>query len=666
MKNRKLLVRIPLIIPVFAVVITAMLTNCEPQIKEDTLIGFWYATPIEAREGDQKNAAFHIKDNGSLLVNNGNTNTKNWRSYSYEIKGGSLSLIDQKTQEPKKETKIKINDLGTELTIEETCFLLKGGKKTYYKYGGGSYQKPDDDTDFDPPTITPIVKETISTNQTVRVTLDIDTFGASIYYYKLGGDDDDGEGEDEDEDADVDVDDMTKKGTRYILGEIIPIRSKKPGTITLNVYAKRTYLIDDEEYTEYTEENRDEYPPTYTFDEIPSTVDPPVATSNSVNYTTSETANVTLTLKTGTKDTDIYYTINGKDEDKDPVTDGIYYTPGTSIAIRSTTIGIVTLKAIAVNDGVTSDVLETQYVFSTPTKTITVTSAADKGANTLREALTKIANGGTITIDKKVKEIKLASSLIINRNVTIEGNGVIITPGTTYPGSGNSLIVNGMDSKHGGKTLIIRRVHFEGGIDSGEPPDDEEDFVEPPDYGKGGAIFNNKGGSLTLESCIFSSNSALQGGAIYNDDNSSAIIRGCTFSENTADDSGGVIYLKGGTLSLLGNIFHGNSATAGPIVFGDPDKITSLGYNVLSDIDFGITSNQSGWIKHAKDKQLSDLVDEDDDIDSPFVDDETFEPIEQLNIVLKTVKDFPTVDFNGVTRTKWPTAAGAMINKDKR
>jgi predicted outer membrane repeat protein len=642
MKNWKFLVRIPLIMTVFAVVITAMLTNCEPQIKENTFIGFWYVTPIEAHKGDTANAAFQIKENGSLLVNNGKERSKDWRRYSYEIKNDSLSLKDQKTQEPKKETKIKINEVGTELTIEETCFLLKGGNK-YYKEGGGSYQPPTTpETEVKTPTVTPIDVDPISTTQTVRVTLDIDTFGASIFYYISGGDDDDGE---DDEDGGA-----TNKPTRYILGDIIPIKSSTAATITLNVFATKTGMTDSEEY-----------PVDYIFEVKDPTVETPIATSKDINYTTSETANVTL--RTETPEADIYYTINGKDEDKDPVTDGIYYTPGTSIAIRSSTIGTVTLKAIAVKDGVSSGLLETQYVFSTPTKAITVINAADKGVNTLRDALAKVANGGTITIDNKVvKEIKLASSLIINRNVTIEGNGVTITKGTTYPDSGNSLIVNGMDSVSGGKTLIIRRVHFKEGVDLGESPEEGE---EPADNGKGGAIYNNKGGSLTLESCIFSSNSAVKGGAIYNDENSSAIIRGCTFANNTADDSGGVIYHKGKALSLLGNIFYNNSAASEPIVFGDPDKITSLGYNVVSDVNYGIASNESGWEKHTEDRTLFELV-VDDDIDSPFVDDETFEPIEQLNIVPKTAKDFPTVDFNGVTRTKWPVAPGAMVIKDKR
>jgi len=638
MKNRKLLVKIPLIIPVFAVAIAAMLTNCEPQIKENTFIGFWYVTPIEAHDGDRTNAAFQIKDNGSLLVNNGKPNSKNWRSYSYEIKSGILSLKDQKTQEPKKETKIEINELGTELKIKETCFLLKG-EKTYYKSGGGSYLKPEEETDVEIPTVTPDGAGTISTKQTVRVTLDVDTIGASIFYSILSDD--------------PDPDAEESEPARYVLGEIIPISSSTPATITLTVFATKPELNDS-----------DEYSVDYVFADMEPTVKKPVATSSSVICTTSETASVTLS--TGTPDAYIYYTINGKDENKDPVTDGIFYKYGTSVAIRSTTVGIVTLKAIAVKDGVASELFETQYVFSTPSKAITVTNAADKGANTLRDALSKIANGGTITIDKKVKKIELASSLIVNRDVTIEGNGVIVTPGAAYPDSGNSLIVNGMDSESGGNTLIIRRVHFKEGVDSGEPPEEGD---EPPDNGKGGAIFNNKGGSLTLESCIFSSNNAVKGGAIYNDDNSSAIVRGCTFSENTADNSGGVIYHNSGTLSLLGNIFYENSAATGPIVFGDPGKITSLGYNVC-DIEIGTASNKSGWDKHDKDKDLSEILDEDGiAIDSPFVDDETFEPREELNKIVpknKDTKDFPTVDFNGVPRKNWPTAPGAVSKREKR
>jgi len=610
MKSGNLLAGIPLIILVFTVLFAVVLTGCEPQVDEDLLIGFWYTTPKDAEIGDMTKAAFHFKDNGDLLINNGNPSISNWRSYSYERNEDTLSLTDQRTQAPAQETTFTLNDSGSELRIDKQCFLLKA--RTYYKFGSGIYEITPE-TKVAAPTVTPNGGE-ISTVETAIVTLDTDTFGANIYYT-------------------IDDSDPTTSETRthYILGSNISISSKTDKIITLKAIAVKTGLDDSRIITAI-----------YKFsDDAHTTVETPSTTPNTGNYTTAQTANVTLT--TTTSEAELYYTINGDD----PVTDGIYYTPGTSISIKSATAGIIKLKAITVKNGLASSLLTAQYVFSTTSTALTVTSAADSGNNTLREALKNIASGGKVTIDKtNVTKIELITELAIDKNVTIEGNGVIITPAEDFP-TGSPLIKNGIDSASGGKTVNISRVHFKGGNNSGASTD-----------AGGGAICNYSKGSLALESCIFSLNNSARGGAIFNEDNASAFVRGCTFYNNTATDSGGVIYHNTGTLTIQGNIFFMNdAAVSGPIVFkADPKgTITSQGYN-LSDVTIGTGTNESGWEAGTVDTTISSSG-------SLFAgaDEGDFSLFENEDIIIMPSRPigFPDKDFNGDTR-EYPGAPGAV------
>jgi len=616
------------------------LTGCEPKVEEDLLVGFWYATPKDAVKGDMTKAAFHFKENGSLLIFNGNTSISDWRKYSYNVVGSNLAIKDQLTQTPAQRTTIEINDYGTELTIDETCFLLKKGN--YYKSGGGSYNTIPEPDKVETPTVDWDGEDmTYITDETVIVTLDTDTFGASIYYTLYPSD------------TTEDTDPVGNNGIHYILGTKIAINSKEAGIIKLRAVAIKAGLDDSDILTA-----------TYTFVSGKSSIDAPIVGANNENYTTAQTGNVTLF--TTTQDAEIYYTLNytvDYDIDptkdiKDPKTDGIYYTPGSTIAIKSKAVGIITLVAITVKDGVTGCKHKSQYVFSTTKTAITVTSANDSGANTLREAVRNIASGGTITINNKVKEIDLKTRLIIDKSLTIEGNSVTITPSDEFPAEGSPLIVNGNTKYIGGKTVNIRRVHFKGGNNTSA---DTEKV-------NGGAIYNYTGGSLTVESCIFSLNNANRGGAIFNEDTASATVKGCTFYKNTATTSGGAIYHNIGTLILQGNLFHSNTATtSGPIVFdgGSTGTITSLGNNV-TDVDFGDGTNQSGWVAVAGDKTFTELS----VILSPPLftnaDEDDFSiALNDNNVGIKFITtrplNFPDKDFNGKTR-EYPNGVPGAVN----
>jgi hypothetical protein len=215
------------------------------------------------------------------------------------------------------------------------------------------------------------------------------------------------------------------------------------------------------------------------------------------------------------------------------------------------------------------------------------TSGSETIAGTLRHALTNAQNGDIIRLSgvtSRTTTIALSGRLEIKaKDITIEGNGITLTPGSGWTESESSqlMVVNG--------TATISRVYFKDGRATTN----------------GAAIQNN--GTLTLESCIFSGNrTSANGGAISNDNSGTLIVKGCTFYGNSAG-FGGAVYNRLSTLNLTGNLFYGNTASSsGRIVFnGNNVTITSGGYNVV-DVDLGSGTNQSGWTPASTDKRISD------------------------------------------------------------
>jgi hypothetical protein len=224
------------------------------------------------------------------------------------------------------------------------------------------------------------------------------------------------------------------------------------------------------------------------------------------------------------------------------------------------------------------------------TKTITVTSEADSGSGTLRQAITDVSANGKIIIGSSVKTIALESRLpTISKNITIEGNGVTITKDGTWTENENSqlMYING-------GTVTISRIHFKDG--------------RATDYG---AAIRKSGGTLTLESCIFSGNQTTDygahGGAIYTI-GGTLNVKGCSFYDNKAVTYGGAIF-NWSTLNLTGNLFYGNTAERGSVVYNNissSTNTTSSGYNVV-DVILGTGSDKSGWASATGDKTINSI-----------------------------------------------------------
>jgi predicted outer membrane repeat protein len=152
--------------------------------------------------------------------------------------------------------------------------------------------------------------------------------------------------------------------------------------------------------------------------------------------------------------------------------------------------------------------------------TWTVSGGANSGPGSLREALGLLSDEDIVILSGQT--IALTEPLPpLTKKFTIQGNGATLTQTGFVPGAATQLLSLG-----GGANAVISRVHFKGGRTTGN----------------GGAVYNN-GGTLVLESCVFSDNQGNSGGAVYAAGD--LTVKASTFYGNSAAGNYG-----GGDLSL--------------------------------------------------------------------------------------------------------------------
>ncbi len=195
--------------------------------------------------------------------------------------------------------------------------------------------------------------------------------------------------------------------------------------------------------------------------------------------------------------------------------------------------------------------------------TFIVTTSADAGAGSLRQAITDAntaAGDDTITFAAATNgtPILLASALpdIINNGaLTITGNGAANT------------IVNGNNITRGfsvaaGATTTISGVTITGG-----------------NVGNGGGI--NNAGNLTVISSIITNNTANNGGGIYNTTGSTLTLTNSSVSINTAIVGGGIFAFTATLTVNNSTIIRNTAATAGNIY--NSNATTTLNNSIIAD-----------------------------------------------------------------------------------
>jgi hypothetical protein len=286
---------------------------------------------------------------------------------------------------------------------------------------------------------------------------------------------------------------------------------------------------------------------------------------------------------------------------------------------------------------------KTVRAFFSATKT--VTSTANAGAGSLRETLA-IAEEGDYIVLPQGQTITLTAPLPqISMGLSIFGNGSTLTQTGFVPSNASQLLYVSSSTAE----VRVNRLHFKGGR--------AENF---------GAAIRMTGGTLILESCIFSDNrtisneSATYGGAIFAG-TSDLYSYGCTFYNNSTT-GWSPSYSYGGaisgyssntnqTITLTGNLFWGNTAAVNSVVYTPAIAVVSSGGFNLSDKAGGTGAAQSGWT-FAGDAQATALPLYYEDF-KPLSNGAAYQGISSLP------EGYPTEDFYGITLSA-PASIGAV------
>ncbi|MBF8274718.1 MAG: CADG protein, partial [Magnetococcales bacterium] len=275
-----------------------------------------------------------------------------------------------------------------------------------------------------------------------------------------------------------------------------------------------------------------------------------------------------------------------------------------------------------------------------------VTNNGNSGAGSLRQAVTDVGVGETITFDNAVsgQTITLSSTITINKNITIDGDinsdnkadvslsgggagafpvltvsssstlkSLTLTSGTGNAGSGGDMYVSA-------GTVVIEDTSFTSGsaswggglyVTNANVTLTRCTVSSNTATATGGGIYAGTGATLSVINSTISGNRAnTSGGGIYVASLATLVtINNSTLTANVADNdnnitgSGGGVYKAGSTINVGHTIIAGNFKGSAGVVTDDVDTVTSVagnfttqGYNLIGDGDFsgGFTHGVSG------------------------------------------------------------------------
>lgn len=155
----------------------------------------------------------------------------------------------------------------------------------------------------------------------------------------------------------------------------------------------------------------------------------------------------------------------------------------------------------------------------------TVTSSADAGAGTLRDAILTALDGDSIVIESNLAEIVLDSTInVVGKNIAVDGQGVTVRVSYLGVSKFRTFTVSYPEGSFG--IVSLYNLILKGGDISAD--------VISTDNEKGGVLFVKRG-SLLLKNCTLSSGKANIGGGLADGSGSLSLdMDGCTFTDNTA------------------------------------------------------------------------------------------------------------------------------------
>lgn len=203
-----------------------------------------------------------------------------------------------------------------------------------------------------------------------------------------------------------------------------------------------------------------------------------------------------------------------------------------------------------------------------------VTNANDSGAGSLRQILADAPPGSTITFDNALSgaTINLASTLVLTKNVTIDGSALaaqVTVSGNNvcrqfYIRTGAVVEMKNLTLKNGNGSTPGYDIH--GGaiaVETGQLTVLDSNLNNNYSPGDGGAIWQNNNPIVTLRRSTFSANSSNYGGAFrsWSGGAGTTTIENCTFYGNSSNASAQVDIRTNAT--LRNNTIYNNTGTHG-------------------------------------------------------------------------------------------------------
>ncbi|MFN8512354.1 MAG: kelch repeat-containing protein [Chloroflexia bacterium] len=175
--------------------------------------------------------------------------------------------------------------------------------------------------------------------------------------------------------------------------------------------------------------------------------------------------------------------------------------------------------------------------------TLVVTTLAEYGTGSLRQAIVDAQAGDTITFAENLAgTMPLADELVIDRDLTVQGPA---TPGKIVldPVANSSIVVPS------GRTVALNDLTIAGRVDNLGVLTVRRALIREsvPSAGISGAGISNLGTLQLVQSAVVGNRSIAYGGGLYN--SGTATVTNSTFADNQGGDGGGIH--NRGTLTLL-------------------------------------------------------------------------------------------------------------------